>query len=100
MKKKHASTKKSNRKPALAGTVGSASGRIVLATGYPWALGTGPYQSVQMHTTAMIGKAKNLRWPKKLWKDNVAQYRLVLELLPNSFGEPTPDTTSAKQDLR
>lgn len=57
----------------------SGAGRIVLAIGYPWTLGTGPYQSVQMHHKAISGKAKNLRWPRSLWEDTVGKYRLVLE---------------------
>lgn len=53
--------------------------RYVLATGYPWALGTDPYTSVEMNMGAKRFVPVHLNFPKELWQEGCPRYRLVLE---------------------
>ena len=53
--------------------------RYVLATGYPWAVGTDPIIDIRMveRPTGMVPRL--LKWPKELWSPTLPKYRLVLE---------------------
>lgn len=55
--------------------------RVELAVGFPWAIGTGSYKEIQMHSARLIGMGEqlNLKFPKELWEKDVPEYRLVLE---------------------
>ncbi len=53
--------------------------RILLATGYPWANGVGPYYEITMRKGPKSSLNEALRFPKALWSENVPKYRLVLE---------------------
>jgi hypothetical protein len=53
--------------------------RYELATGYPWAIGLGPYIQVQINRNQTGVNPRVLNWPTELWAANVPQYRLVLE---------------------
>ena len=59
--------------------VGEFPSRVVLATGFPWANGTGPYYEVTMRERQIGGRNKRLKWPRILWSKDVTKYRLVLE---------------------
>jgi hypothetical protein len=55
--------------------------RIVLGNGYPWAYGIGPYFEVGLNEGSMGLSPMALKWHKKLWRKDVPQYRLVLEIV-------------------
>jgi hypothetical protein len=55
------------------------SGRIVLATGYPYVGYPRPYLQISMMQSVEPGPAVPLNFPEKLWRLNCPQYRLVLE---------------------
>ncbi len=54
--------------------------KVILAEGYPWAMGCGPeYTEICMQEAVMVGKRLPLDWPQILWSKNLPKYRLVLE---------------------
>jgi len=53
--------------------------RVVLAEGYPWFLGTGPYYQMEMETEPLKSPAVPLNVPWELWGRAIPRYRLVLE---------------------
>lgn len=55
--------------------------RAVLAEGYPWAVGTGPYYyEIRMDKNNLAGSGVvALRFPEELWRADLPRYRLVLE---------------------
>lgn len=56
--------------------------RIVLGTGYPWAMGTGPeYHQISLGKSPMGFSPQRLNWKRTLWAKDVPKYRLVLELI-------------------
>jgi hypothetical protein len=54
--------------------------RYVLATGYPWAVGSelNPID-IRMVRGPMGVVPIQLKWPKELWEPSLPRYRLVLE---------------------
>ena len=56
--------------------------RVVLGTGYPWAMGVGPeYFELRLHKNAVGVVPIPIRWPKKWWLKTVPRIRLVAEIL-------------------
>jgi len=55
--------------------------RYVLGEGYPWAIGTGPYEEVALCKSPEGTDFLWLSWPKELWSRDLPRYRLVLELV-------------------
>lgn len=55
--------------------------RVVLGEGYPWLYGLGPYREVGLNKAPMGVDPISLMWHLVLWRKDVPQYRLVLELV-------------------
>lgn len=53
--------------------------RVVLAEGYPWAVGTRKYIDIRMTEGPTGMNPVWLNYPDKLWDRSVPKYRLVLE---------------------
>ena len=53
--------------------------KIVLAEGYPWAIGVEKYRAIKMNKEPRGLNSVPLEFPNFLWKVNVKKYRLVLE---------------------
>lgn len=87
--------KKATKRATAAAVAGAADGsafpaRIVLGTGYPWAMGTGPeYHQISLGKSPLGFSPQKLKWLRKLWAKDVPKYRLVLELVktPNDKDE-------------
>jgi hypothetical protein len=60
--------------------------RVVLAEGYPWALGGNPYDGIQIHDNLTEGRPVSMAFPDDLWSafEPYPRYRLVLERIPES----------------
>jgi len=55
--------------------------RVVLAEGYPWFFGTGPYYQMEMEVEPLKSSPVPLNVTRELWDRSVPRYRLVLERL-------------------
>jgi hypothetical protein len=80
----------------------SCPARIVLGSGYPWAMGPGPeYHQIALGKSPVGFSPRKLKWPRKLWAKDLPKYRLVLELIetPNAIAvaPPTQDSTETNQ---
>ena len=53
--------------------------RYILAIGYPWAMGLGPYFSLAMNKNNNGVNPFELKWPKELWNLSLPKFRLILE---------------------
>ena len=52
---------------------------VVLAVGYPWFYGAGPYTEMAMQILPILSKSKPLAVPKALLSPKVPTYRLILQ---------------------
>ena len=53
--------------------------RVILAEGYPWFLGIGPYYQMQMEVEPIHSDAIPLDVPGGSWDNDLPKYRLILE---------------------
>ncbi len=60
--------------------------RYVLASGFPWAIGTDPYHTIGMTVSKVGIEYRRLDFPKELWRKDVPQYRLILEKVHKRSG--------------
>lgn len=55
----------------------------VIARGFPWAHGVGPYYALSVNNRAVAGGKVEFKFPKELWLPEVPMYELVLRKVKN-----------------